>query len=188
MKKQEKEPMDMQLSLGLPITERKTKTRPNDKKTKVNKPEKIPPKSLEKKPNTVFEMKVIFDEFYKESSGGISFNWGGAKTPEAGKHFGNLKRLCEALKYSVLSHKSHLNSTQLNTIAEECTDEEILNAWRYFLKNLPEYHRKINCDPSLIFSNYNRIIIEIKNQSNNKDKRDTGGGIKIKDLRPEDFI
>lgn len=106
-----------------------------------------------KDPTLIWRMKEFFDVEYLKVSEGIAFNWGAGKSKN-GKEWGSLKLLRDLMKARYIEKFK----------VKEPPDDDVFNSWAEFIKAIPDYHRRVNFTPTLIYSNFNKIIIDIKNE------------------------
>lgn len=141
----------------------KKKAEPAEKLELTSPPVAMVPKTV------LWDMRAEFDKRYLKLTEGIEFNWGVGKTNN-GKDWGNLRRL------KVLFEERLVKMNKENP-SYAPTGPEVLNSWIMFLDNLPQFHVDRNFTPSLLYSNFSKIILEIKqgNASNKKDRRTPTG-------------
>lgn len=106
----------------------------------------------------LYEMKLIFDDAFLKNSEGIAYEWDKAKS--GGRDWKNLKSLKD---YFEARAKVKCEKDKV-----EYNDDHLFNGFRHFLELIPEYHRQRNFTPTLLYSNINKIVMEIKNDQSNK--------------------
>ena len=80
----------------------------------------------------------------------------------AGKDWKNLKNLKECFAQRLKDKKKN---------PEYCPSEEELKfSFREFLQCLPDYHRNTNLTPALLYSNFNKIVLDIRKENGNRKK------------------
>ncbi len=100
----------------------------------------------------IYRMKVLFDGIYEKQIG-LEYEW--SKDKKGGKDWVNLQKLSNFFETRLKNKKKKA------LLAEDVTNEEIFESWQHFLHLLPEYARKHYLTPALLYSNVNKILIEI---------------------------
>lgn len=112
-----------------------------------------------KAPNLVYQMKVIFCDKYEDYYD-MTFEW------IEGRDFGATKKLKDIFVQRV-EERHEKDGTQVTDL-----DQEVITNFKMFLDMLPEYHLKRNLTPSLLRSNFSKIIMDIKNENTAKQADD----------------
>ena len=114
------------------------------------------------KPSPFFEnFKLKYLE-WKNKQGDIPYVWSGKDNKAMGQLISKIKQLIfEKEKNSAKKEKEY---TSLNDIPAE----EVLGALSYILANMPEWYKANNSSISVINSNLNEIIQQIKSNKNGK--------------------
>lgn len=119
---------------------------------------------IEKQDPLLYRMKLAFDDCYEHHSEGIPFDWGKDRKAQ-GKHWKGLKDLASTFSQRIVKKK--LKELSAGSTAE-ATDDEVIDSFTHFLTMLPEYVVKKFLSPSLIYSKFNEILMEIIKTNGNK--------------------
>lgn len=129
------------------------------KKKKPKQPKEPKPPKEEKTPTVLYQMKVIFDEVYDETTEAGKEDVGYEWTDKDWKHLKHLKTAFYnrgMTKKKRIAEKSGENKDPIIV-----TDEEILVSWKAFLQSLPKSVRKKFFTPAALYGNFNSILNQI---------------------------
>jgi len=127
---------------------------------KMKKKKKTPEPSKEPKPDPIlYRMKVIFDEAYKTQTE-LDYNW--PKDKGGGKDWKHLKLLMQAFERQMLAKRKEDN------LQEEVTEDEIVASFEQFIQLLPKWHRENNLTPAGLYSNFSKIVLDVKKEYKRK--------------------
>ena len=128
----------------------------NDNPIRVKKKKKSPPAVVEDKPEPIlYRMKIIFDHAYKEQTD-TDYNW--PKDRSGGKDWKHLKLLKEVFERQMVAKR------KLDKKSEEITEDEVVASFEQFIRLLPKWHRENNLTPASLYSQFSKIILDVKKE------------------------
>jgi len=102
-----------------------------------------------KKENMLGLLKDVFDKYFVLEYP-IGYEW--SRDEDGSKDWKGMKEL-----------KLKLHNRLVGKLKRDPTTEELIHSFDMILKNLPEYHKKVNFTPLLLNSAFNKILIDISN-------------------------
>lgn len=140
-------------------------------KIKKNSPPPTPPPGQEEIPPEMWEMKLLFDEYYNQVYSEVGFAWSLAKN--GGEHMGSIKEINKKLGQRLLDKKNKGQNF-------EDDREGRINSWRHILNGIVkmknDYYRKKAFDPLKINKHLNDIFRDIINETKNSESESTKDG------------
>lgn len=112
-----------------------------------------------KKENILGLMKDLFDKYYNDTNPAIPYIW--SKNQNGGPDWKNLKEIKIKIEEAVKIKNQGQDYILL---------DKILEAFEFILKYMPDYHKKRNFTPALLNSNFNKILLDIKDQHSKQNK------------------